>query len=268
MRSSEKADYMLDSQDPLICGADFLLTNLNSIILVLSLILIFISFRKVRDPKTKYRVLWLYLNVVSFILPTLLFILSTACQPSSIACHVNSLLYAVPLTIVLTSILSFITLSYLVKLVFGGVEITNPNIAQMLALHSDTLKMKLPKIYLIDDQKPISFSSFGMFTNKIFFSVGLFELLTPKELEAVTLHELYHIKRISSFSKFSTYFLRFLSPMIYFADNEKQLRQEENLADSFAIKSQKTSKYLLSAKKKILRYENESVQFTRKSPKR
>lgn len=239
-----------------MCGTNLILNNINIIVFLISLIVLFVSFRKVRDTATVHRTAWIYLNAVSFIFPILFVIFSASCAPAHLLCNMNSMLYAIPVAIALSSLFVFVLVSQLVKVIFGAKRITDKKIDEIVNRCSKQINTPKPEIYIISEQKPLSFSSFGIFRQKIFFSVGLFELLTKKEFESVLLHEMYHIKRASSFSKFSAYFLRIFSPMLHFSSNDKNLNHEEEMADLFAIEVQKTARYVSKAKKKVLNYEN------------
>ncbi len=104
------------------------------------------------------------------------------------------------------------------------------------------------ELFLIDKAKPVAFT----LGKKVFVSVGLFEALSRKELEAVLLHELHHVKSRASWGKFSSSFVRLFSPIAWFSASS--VEQEELAADAFAVKTQKTSAYLNSAKQKVSGY--------------
>jgi len=101
------------------------------------------------------------------------------------------------------------------------------------------------ELFLIDKAKPVAFT----FGKKVFITVGMFELLSRRELEAVLLHELHHVKARSSWSKFSTSFARTFSPIAWFSSSS--VEREERAADAFAVKVQNTGKYLKTAKSKV-----------------
>jgi Zn-dependent protease with chaperone function len=101
------------------------------------------------------------------------------------------------------------------------------------------------ELFLIDKARPMAFTT----GRRIFISVGMFDLLSKKELEAVLLHELYHVKARSSWGKFSARFVRVFSPIAWFSSSS--VEREECAADAFAVHSQKTKHYLKSAKKKV-----------------
>jgi len=100
-------------------------------------------------------------------------------------------------------------------------------------------------LFLIDKAKPVAFT----IGTKVFMSVGLSELLSKKELEAVLLHELHHVCARSSWSKFSAIFVRAFSPIAWFSPYS--IEHEEQAADAFAVEIQQTDKYVNSAKIKV-----------------
>ncbi|MBI4141171.1 M48 family metalloprotease [Candidatus Woesearchaeota archaeon] len=102
------------------------------------------------------------------------------------------------------------------------------------------------QLFVVDKALPVAFS----LGKSVFVSVGMFELLSKKELEAVLLHELAHVKNNSAWSKFSTNFVRIFSPVAWFSGSHS-VEAEEIKADSFAIKAQGTKKFLMNAKKKV-----------------
>ena len=101
------------------------------------------------------------------------------------------------------------------------------------------------KLYVLDKAKPVAFA----FADNVFVSVGMFEAFSKKELEAVLLHELYHVKQHSSWAKFSSGFVHAFSPFALFFSST--VKEEERKADAFARKLQGTGKYLSSARKKV-----------------
>jgi Zn-dependent protease with chaperone function len=101
------------------------------------------------------------------------------------------------------------------------------------------------ELFLIDRALPMAFTT----GRKVFISVGMFDLLSRKELEAVLLHELHHVKARSSWAKFSAGFVRIFSPIAWFSSSS--VEREERAADEFAVSSQKTVRYLRAAKDKV-----------------
>jgi Zn-dependent protease with chaperone function len=101
------------------------------------------------------------------------------------------------------------------------------------------------ELFLVDKAKPVAFTM----GKRIFVSVGMFEMLSGRELEAVLLHELHHVKSNSSWGKFSASFVRIFSPVAWFSASS--VEKEECAADAFAARVQKTGRFVSSAKKKV-----------------
>lgn len=101
------------------------------------------------------------------------------------------------------------------------------------------------ELFLLDKAKPVAFA----LGKNVFISVGMFDLLSKKEMSAVLLHELHHIKSRSSWMKFSNAFVHVFSPLAWFSPSS--VEAEERAADAFASAIQGTAKHLASAKRKV-----------------
>ena len=135
-------------------------------------------------------------------------------------------------------------------------QIVSGRVYEFVKVSSKKMKIRQPKIYTINRQDPLAFS-FRSFKSAVFLSVGLSDILKWKELQAVILHELAHIKQKSSALKMSTFFLRIFSPLSLILKFHHNNKFEEEKADSLAIKIQKTRMHINSARKKILEYEKQ-----------
>ena len=109
--------------------------------------------------------------------------------------------------------------------------------------------LKEVKLYLLKTAKPLAMS-FSHFRKSIFISVGMIDLLGRKEIEAVLLHELSHLKDNTPSLKISSFFLRILSPLSKFASFGREIDEEERNADKFAVGVQGTRRHIFSARKK------------------
>jgi Zn-dependent protease with chaperone function len=118
--------------------------------------------------------------------------------------------------------------------------------------HARRLGISAPPVYLLDRAKPVAFS-FRTWRSAIFMSVGLSEILSKRELQAVILHEFGHIANKASFLKVSDMLLR-LSPFSLLKQFNSADDKEERRADAFAAKAQGTSRWLKSAKRKMTDY--------------
>lgn len=98
-------------------------------------------------------------------------------------------------------------------------------------------------LFILDRAKPVAFTG----SRNVFISVGMFDVLSRKELEAVVLHELYHVKNHSAWNKFSSRFASWFSPLAFFSKES----DDERAADAFACKIQNTGRFVRSAHKKV-----------------
>ena len=241
----------------------FLTNPVKVIVSILSIslaILILISLKKIRyDTRTK--VILVYLHLFFFVLPLILFGYSLSCDmglfksiiPECATALVKAIIYSIPFVIIFAASLGYIFIPNLY--LKNAKEFKEKNLKQFISKYSKRLKIKVPRLYIIDTAKPLAFS-FYVIKSAVFLSIGMLELLTKKELQSVLLHELNHIKNRSSLLKFSSHLLRF-SPFSYFTRFNNELNKEEIEADNFAIKIQKTYRYINSVKEKLNKYDNE-----------
>mgnify|MGYP001615330432 FL=1 len=214
-------------------------------------ILMLLALRKTQS--TKYRIGLIYAHLSFLFFPFTLFTTEFSCAAVCAPCGGTDLLglalLSLPTTLAFSTVAGFVLIPTFYVLTNQKYEIRDKNVKSFVKTHSKKLSIKEPKIYAINKSKPMSFS-FRSHKSAIFLSIGLTEILRKKELQAVLLHELAHIKEKSSALKFSHAMMRIFSPfsrLAGFHDTGK----EEYKADEFVIKMQKTDKHLLSAKSKI-----------------
>jgi len=211
-------------------------------------VLSLVGLRKLNiSTKAKVSLIYSHLFFLSF--PFVLMTTNIACGAACMPCYNDlSVLvgYALPGAVLLTTIAGFFVIPGFYLYSSRKNAIKNGHAFGFVKKYSEKIKIKAPNIYLINSAKPSAFS-FKSFRSAIFLSVGLFDILKKKELEAVLLHELCHIKKSSSAMKFSSLFLK-----IYpFSFVKKSIEKEEQEADSFAINRQGTNRYIKSAKRKM-----------------
>ena len=210
-----------------------------------------------RAQKNKFKILLIYLHIFFLILPPFMFAFSLGCDMNLLDGIISHCAAKVTETIIYigigTIILSALIGYFIMPKFFSSrktIRLKDKRILDFVNEESKKLNIKTPKVYLIDDAKPDAFS-YSTIGSSIFISVGMIELLNKKELEAVLLHELYHVKNRSSLYKFSTIMLKILSPLSRFTSINSYLDHEEIEADNFAIEVQKTDRNILNAKKKV-----------------
>ncbi len=195
----------------------------------------------------KYNKPWmLYAHLMFVLSPLFYFALSINCSMSLVngllswctAVLAKFVIYVVPPLIAGTFLAGYALIPYFYK-----------KLAKSLSLGSFKKLCALTgikaELFLIDKAKPVAFT----LKNKIFISVGMFELLSKKELEAVLLHELYHVKSRASWGKFSSSFVKLFSPIAWFS--ACSVEKEERAADAFAAKKQNTWAFVKSAQRKV-----------------
>lgn len=206
---------------------------------------------------TKFKVGLVYSHLLTLFFPFILFTTNAACGALCVqSCYnnvYNLVAYSMPTTILVSSIAGFFVIPGLF-LISSKTEVTNKNMMEFVKKYSRIMKIKSPKIYLIDKAKPFAFS-FSTFKSAIFLSVGILDILNKKEIEAIILHELAHIKNRSSVLKVSNLIFR-ISPLSMIAKFNENTSVEELKADEFAAKIQKTVRYINSAKRKLNNFES------------
>ena len=225
--------------------------QINLIVLIISIILslfFYFSFRKTNNLKEKTK--FLYAHIFLLFFPLIFSAIFWMCGMSFLSCPPMYLPIFLPLSLVSVLLLNFIFAPYFYSWDGNNTEIKQGRMKEFVGRQYNKLNLNEPKIYSINNIKPMAFSISNR-KPSIFVSAGLAEILTEKELQAVLLHEMHHIKNRSSFWKFSLTNLKTFSPLVAFMTVKDSLDNEEREADAFAKSFQGTEKYILSAKKKI-----------------
>ena len=234
-----------------------LASPVNLRILIISLVLsvtFFILFKKIENIRTK--ILFLYAHIAFLFLPFITSVFLLNCTMPVFNCSTKVVILSISFGLLAATSLGFLILPYIYGWSNNSRAFTSKHIKEFLIKNCKDLKIKEPKVYTVEDAKPMAYSISNI-KPAIFLSVGLCELLTKKEMEAVLLHELYHIKNNSSLWKFSMNLLGVLSPLSTFVTANSSLEKEENKADLFAIKLQSTNEHISSAKRKVNKINSE-----------
>jgi len=247
---------------PIGCFAGFVI-DMNKILLIGSSLLfavVILLILKGFRLSTKAKIGFIYLHLISLFFPFVLLTTEAGCGLACMPCG-NSLaslaVLALPTTLVFSTIASFFVIPGFYMFFNRRAETENGHIIKFTKKHSRRMSMKMPKIYIFDDAKPVAFS-FKSFKLMMFLSVGLIDILSKKELEAVILHELGHLKRKASVLTTSVSLVRFFSPLSLVLRFNHDSGKEEVYADRFAVRVQGTDKYLRSAKRKMDEFEKEN----------
>ena len=171
---------------------------------------------------------------------------------------INLTLLSLPTTLLVSTIVGFVVIPLYYVKTNSQRQIKRGWIINFVKTSSKYLNIKPPRIFAVDKANPQAFS-FKHFRSAIFLSVGLFDILNRKELEAVILHELAHIKEKTSALKLSLAFFRVFSPMSILVKFHHEKTDEEKKADKLASSIQKTNRHIKSARTKIRKYEKDYV---------
>lgn len=242
------------------CLTDFIVDPVRFAIIISSILLaatIFITLKKF-SFSNRTRITLIYGHLISLFFPVVLYSTHMGCGMLCAGCY-NSVFhligYALPMTLIASTVTGFVAIPLLYTFSSRKIMMESNWVKNFVKGHSKKLNIKTPRLYAIDDAKPLAFS-FKSFISAIFMSVGLTDILNKKETESVLLHELSHIKEKSSILKFSDNVMRFFSPLSLLAGFHYESGEEEKKADDFVVKVQGSGKYLLSAKKKLNEYES------------
>lgn len=241
--------------------SNFINYPINLYVLIFSFILsavFYLLFKRTESIKKKIN--FLAIHIVLLFFPFIFAVLSWKCIMPVVSCSVKMFTLFIPFAALGAAILSFMLLPFLYNWSNKSNSINKGFIKNFVENQSMKLKIREPKIYSINEVKPMAYSITNL-KPSVFISVGLSELLSKKEMQAVLLHELYHQKSKAYFWKFSFNMLRIFTPLSTFISVSEPMEKEEREADKYAIGIQKTGKYLKSAKRKIEKFNKLRIAF-------
>ncbi|MFZ3077376.1 MAG: M48 family metalloprotease [Candidatus Aenigmatarchaeota archaeon] len=205
------------------------------------------AFLRRDSVQLKWKAAAIYAHLSLLIFPIIFFALTMHCGADCNTPLTNMVLYSLPLTVLFAGFAGFVAIpAFFLR---TGSEIKGGLIGGFVKSQSKKMGINAPKTYLAKSGRAVAFSFRSVFS-AIFVSEKLLSMLNRKELEAVLLHELAHISSKSSVFKVSAFLMSF-SPLSIFKSFGSDLTLEEKKADAFVVKSQKTGKHLLSAKRKM-----------------
>src|SRR3989344_480703 len=237
------------------CATTFFQTSwkITMVLVVWTIAAVALFLLKRKEVSEKKKLVLLYTHIATFLFPFLFYSFFRGCEQLSLMCNKPASisligLVSIGVATILTTVIAPLLSKRAHERKAKKLEQTEIN----SFIDKTRNKNRLPDIgvYLIDKAKPIAFS-ITRWKASLFISVGLVDLLTKKELEAVLLHELGHIKHDTSKAKLRTTATALFAPVAWFALREKEKNSEERKADEFAVAVQNTEKYLESAKEKV-----------------
>ena len=113
------------------------------------------------------------------------------------------------------------------------------------------------KVKIILDRKPLAFC-LGFFQPKIYLSTGLIKLMNGPELEAIILHEKYHLlKKDNIFLSTANFIKQLFFPFPILTDYfDSLIKMKEIKADRYGVILLGRKQPIISAFKKLLNFDN------------
>ncbi|MBI4895039.1 MAG: M48 family metalloprotease [Candidatus Aenigmarchaeota archaeon] len=245
------------------CLAGIPLESDKLILMGFSLIIAVATFIPLKkfNLSTKSKVALIYGHIIAILFPIVLFTTNVLCGTGCMPCYNNMyslIALSLPTTLIIGTVISLFVIPGIYIVYYKKSVLENIQINKFVENQSKRLKITKPEIYTVNTANPLAFS-FRSFKSGIFLSAGLLDILKKREVEAVILHELGHIKRKASLLTSSISILKFFTPFSLLARFHYDSYKEEKYADSFAIRKQKSSKWLKSAKRKLDEFERQKL---------
>ncbi len=244
------------------CNALFFLSPVKSGLVAFSFLVsiaALVMFRRLRAASVRKRLSMLYIHIFAFIFPFLFFAFFRGCQNYFSGCgQAKAVITMLALTAGIATLiaLAIAPIIFIKRQAGKSILLEGSCWNRFIAQHVP-LNRKQPMLHIVDTAAPVAFSA-SVVAPRIFLSAGLFEILRKREIEAILLHEIAHIASRASVVRLSQYFARLLSPFAVLAGFlNDDVSRDEISADAFAVSVQGTSRFLDSAKVKIIRYNSE-----------
>ncbi len=192
----------------------------------------------------------IYAHLLFLVLPIVMFGQSLNCPYGNPGCAVQ-VTQVTTLTLPITMLVAGIGATLLIPRLnlYKSRKMTRGKMVSFARAECAKAGIPAAEVHAFESSKPLAFSQASP-TGRIFISIGMMETLTQKELEAVVLHEMEHLRRSTPMFKASTAIYRLFSPISAVKAFNSSLVAEERIADEYAAKRQGTDRYLRSAKKK------------------
>ncbi|MDE1828161.1 MAG: M48 family metalloprotease [Candidatus Micrarchaeota archaeon] len=192
-----------------------------------------------------------YVHLAAIFTPILLFGGHMNCSGGLLACGMPAIISQFILGSFLATIISvYLILPMVYPILYRARRIAEGRLYERLNTLSATLDLKTPKLYVADCGLPISFSVSGV-RPAVFISVAMLELMKERELDAIFVHELTHIRNSTPNLKSLVSVARLFSPLYMLVRADEILQREELHADISVLQISSLSPYLYSAKAKI-----------------
>lgn len=200
----------------------------------------------------KSRLFWAQAHLFFIVFPFFTYFFFKTCQTFFFHCADQWLPVALLALLVGGLAVIYVVPRVYIRRMLSRATIARDQLQRFVSMQTKDLALPATTLHYLDDARPIAFSV-SLQKPLIFLSVGLCELLNRKEIEAVLLHELSHIKHRHSSLRQTFLALRFLSPIAAFSP--ALLNREEREADNDVARMQHTMRHIFRARDKINHFE-------------
>ncbi|MGB6679943.1 MAG: M56 family metallopeptidase [Candidatus Bathyarchaeia archaeon] len=217
-------------------------------ILVGTIILAFLTFSLIKFANTgrNTRLSLIYLHITSFIFLTSTFIVAMTCGMFLL----NVFVAIVPIMLFIGMIATYLIGPRIYLWSLDACETRETRLNNWTRTYSKIMGVREPILYVTDEIEPAAFSAYGN-RPKICISKPIMKILNAKEIKAIIIHELAHIRMKTQIFNISLSFLRFLTPFSLVHAFSGELDTDEIKADEYVKTIQGTSEHLNNAKGKI-----------------
>lgn len=217
-------------------------------IIIGTVILAFITFSLIKFANTdrNTRLSLIYLHITSFIFLAFTFIVAMTCGMFLL----NVFVAIIPIMLFIGMMATYLIGPRIYLWSLDVSETKDMRLNSWTKTYSKIMGVRKPILYVTDEIEPAAFSAYGI-TPKICISKPIMKILNAKEIKAIIVHELAHIRMKTQIFNISLSFLRFLTPFSLVHAFSGELDPDEIKADEYVKTIQGTSEYLNNAKGKI-----------------
>ncbi|MBI4361323.1 M48 family metalloprotease [Candidatus Micrarchaeota archaeon] len=224
-------------------------TNVTLVAASLAFAVLLILSSRYLGFSARTRSILMHAHVALLLFPLVFFATTLTCKQAGL-CEVGltqTLLYVIPITLALGLAFGLLVVPMLHR---WRAQPEAGRWQRFIHRHAGELGMrKAPDVFIVDSGRPEAYSTGGL-RPAIFITVGMSETLSERQMQAVLLHELAHIREGSYVLKPITRLLQSVYPEPIVAP-AAMTQEEERKADAYATWVQKTNVHLNRAKRKL-----------------
>lgn len=167
------------------------------------------SLIKFVNTNRNMRLSLIYLHLTSFIFLTFTFIVAMACGMFLL----NVFVAIVPIMLFIGMIVTYLIGPRIYLWSFDAYKTKDTKLNSWVTTYSKSMNVRKPIIYVTDEIEFAAFSAYGI-RPKMCISKTIMKILNAKEIKAIIIHELAHIKMKTQIFNISIAFLKFFNAFL------------------------------------------------------